>query len=860
MKKYILKGAVLFLLVGSSLLLPQSFVLADSSAWNSGGDIAIHDSYKELRYSEFDAFWQSYMGLHGRQDCNDQYLAMASSILVEYCWYSSWFGLTSPYGNVIRPEGASYAGLLGEFAQKRLIPTPNEDVFIELTPQDYGFSVQFRTLSQTQVAVLRQDGDYLFYDFTVQPTLRLNDSAANPYIVDDNVTAIGVWYEKNGRYMLLVDAAVGTVSRIDLETFQIVTTTYVLPEDGDDRFATFDITSDGKFIIANVLGHEPRLINLVSCESEEYSYINQPALCSKRLLGNTINDFDSNTGGLGSFAIFEDDTTIAFYTSVGQEFYSKFLLFAPGTWQSGDAYIALGDSFASGEGSGNYYEGTDNIDGNMCHLSKDSYPFLLGRELGLSDTRSVACSGAKIQNISGQEIIDNEEKDPNRSNQYDKREEDSDLGIWTPGRGLQSQYILDNQPDIITISIGGNDMHFGNVVEDCVSPFRKEQTCYLSKTERSRLVNSMNDQYSRLVDTFRELQKGANLGARIYVIGYPSTLKAGGHCSFNVKANLEEIEFLEAYTAYANTIIEKAAQRAGVTYIDMTTALWGHRLCEESQSAMNGLTLYGHSERRFINPDSYHPNKLGHQLFARHIREATDNFTKANPRPNINETGPNVYDAIYAGMFDSVDEALEGGYIYYYQMLTGRVVERGEGITIRLLQSQYKTAPGERYEYWMHSDPLYLGEGVADNEGTIEATITIPENTPTGRHTLKVIGKNVEGEDVEIRANIYVAFSEDDWDGDGVRNDQQICPIAIQGATVEQQREWCGKGVVEEEPSEPHDHKFFFKDEYTKGVKKIVDHMRSYSTSGIKSMLFLVVKSILGALFSVIFTTSTLVH
>lgn len=75
-------------------------------------------------------------------------------------------------------------------------------------------------------------------------------------------------------------------------------------------------------------------------------------------------------------------------------------------------YLALGDSFASGEGElfdGNYLAGT-NVFGNyangvpreMCHLSNRSYPMLLGNSMQLQyggDMRSVACSGSETKDI-----------------------------------------------------------------------------------------------------------------------------------------------------------------------------------------------------------------------------------------------------------------------------------------------------------------------------------------------------------------------------------------------------------------------------------------------------------------------------
>ena len=64
-------------------------------------------------------------------------------------------------------------------------------------------------------------------------------------------------------------------------------------------------------------------------------------------------------------------------------------------------YVALGDSYQSGEGIHDYWVGTDTADRNMCHRSVAAYPELLVRDGVVSDRLSFwACSGSLISHLS----------------------------------------------------------------------------------------------------------------------------------------------------------------------------------------------------------------------------------------------------------------------------------------------------------------------------------------------------------------------------------------------------------------------------------------------------------------------------
>lgn len=124
-------------------------------------------------------------------------------------------------------------------------------------------------------------------------------------------------------------------------------------------------------------------------------------------------------------------------------------------------YVALGDSFASGEGAGDYREGTDydhrddwdwdnwgDDDHNRCHRSQNSYAENVYRQMATAGTpfagtlTTAYCSGATT----------NDFDNPNGSHTGEEPQKTA----------------LDDETSLVTLSIGGNDLGFGKVLQDCV--------------------------------------------------------------------------------------------------------------------------------------------------------------------------------------------------------------------------------------------------------------------------------------------------------------------------------------------------------------------------------------------------------
>ncbi|MCA9346646.1 hypothetical protein KC960_04095, partial [Candidatus Saccharibacteria bacterium] len=243
-------------------------------------------------------------------------------------------------------------------------------------------------------------------------------------------------------------------------------------------------------------------------------------------------------------------------------------------------YLAMGDSFSSGEGDTEgslwYESGTDEhgdkttfAGRNLCHLSRRSYPYLMAMNLGYLTSNidsppadglfhSVACSGAKMHNITG---IIGEKQDDGSSvdfaitdNQY-RYNTLSQIGIWQPGVTKQLNFIEKSttptgqdrsqiNPELITLSIGGNDVGFGPKIMACVNV----GTCPFADTYddsyRAQAVMEMAKELDNLTKTYEKLKQSAP-ESRIYVIGYPQFVQSfGGTCASNVLLDDQERQFV----------------------------------------------------------------------------------------------------------------------------------------------------------------------------------------------------------------------------------------------------------------------------------------------------------------------------
>lgn len=421
-------------------------------------------------------------------------------------------------------------------------------------------------------------------------------------------------------------------------------------------------------------------------------------------------------------------------------------------------YLGLGDSFASGEGAYQYKSNTD-TSLNKCHLSLQSYPYLIAEELGINEAESIACSSAVLD-----DIRDSGNRYPDKSQAKNKESSDFDTEIYQnflPGYREQLDFIKEHKPEHITISAVGNDIGFGDKIKACLMP----GTCFDTYESRLEVATEVNSQFDRLVNMYVDI-KAEMEGKKVYVIGYPEIAKDSGNCGNNVLLDAQEVVFSNQLVRHLNDMIQAAVEKVGFFYVDIEQAFYGHRLCEAnySNTAVNGLTggddILDIPFTDFGGPignESFHPNAIGHRLLKEVILERTSNFTAQMPSPNPAAQPPRIANTMEL-LADMPSSGIAPKTTRYIQnLLDNQVIEENQSIHGRIEGVESGLKPSSAVEVWLHSDPVKLGDYQTDNHGNLDFSAVIPENTTLGFHTLHIYGTTLTGKQVDLQKVIHVA-------------------------------------------------------------------------------------------------------
>jgi lysophospholipase L1-like esterase len=217
-------------------------------------------------------------------------------------------------------------------------------------------------------------------------------------------------------------------------------------------------------------------------------------------------------------------------------------------------YTALGDSYSSGVGTRTYYS-----DSGSCYRGPNAYPVRVAAQLGAPLTFA-ACSGAKVPDVLNQ------------------------LGSLNASTAL------------VTVSVGGNDAGFADVITRCALPWPWTCTTEINNANnyiRNTLPGTLNNLYTQI--------RAKAPSARVVVVGYPRLFN-GEECNSLARISPSEQSALNATADLLVTTIAGRAAAHGFGFVDVRSAFTGHAVCDDVEW-LNGLS----------NPvlESYHPNVAG---------------------------------------------------------------------------------------------------------------------------------------------------------------------------------------------------------------------------------------------------------
>lgn len=423
---------------------------------------------------------------------------------------------------------------------------------------------------------------------------------------------------------------------------------------------------------------------------------------------------------------------------------------------AGIEYLAIGDSYSSGEGdlgapelgASYYINGTAN-DG-QCHLSSRSYPFLLRDYYHIpnDDMKSVACSGAKLQDdymslVSAYNGQHNQLKGKTQSES--EREREQALKSFNPGVVPQLEFVKKYQPEIITITGGGNDADFGGTLYYCVrvkDVIEGPMTCPQA-VEGSEAFNALFDQinmqYTNMTSFVSKI-KSVSPETKIVLVGYPSFVSEEDKCNLEVGSlNKQERIMINKAVSRLNEVLRAVAHDSRVSFIDVQDSLHGGRLCEK-QNYVTGLTDEGYWDVLINHKYNqlFHPNATGHQKIFEKVKESGV-FEGKKLVPSKSSYIP-------------TDD-----YILTYSIPHGSY-QRNKQYAVSI--ASYSLGPNTTVTTTAYSDPIDLGEHRVNDDGGLNFNIE-PDKLPPGEHMIIIEGVDYEGNPVRYYQFVTV-YDEDD--------------------------------------------------------------------------------------------------
>ena len=275
-----------------------------------------------------------------------------------------------------------------------------------------------------------------------------------------------------------------------------------------------------------------------------------------------------------------------------EQFVSDIQRFLAGRPAPAGRYVALGDSFSSGDGN-TPYEPENPERG--CHRSEsDAYPDHLAKDLSQKASsyafNFVACSGDTTSEV--------------RSTQL------SALGPQTK---------------LVTISVGGDDIDSLGVVTACIKfsifhPFTSE-SCSSNASVPPEVKNAKhNIQGLRgtLETEYREIESRApNAAGHIYVLGYPYLLPAASKITHGCSLmNEKSTIWLSERQVELDGVVTAAVKATGLKYVDPNApgkvSFEGHDICQStSQAWFHLVTIHN-----LAASTPLHPNQEGQRRLA----------------------------------------------------------------------------------------------------------------------------------------------------------------------------------------------------------------------------------------------------
>jgi lysophospholipase L1-like esterase len=262
-------------------------------------------------------------------------------------------------------------------------------------------------------------------------------------------------------------------------------------------------------------------------------------------------------------------------------------------------YVALGDSYSAGEGVRPFSPDSRNLEdgGDRCHRSIHAYPLRL-QFTGPVERAHRACSGAETKHL------------------YESVQLHGGQPV---SLGRQAEGQLGSEVGLVTLTMGGNDAGFADVLVFCAL----RRSCLDDRFEgHDTLVEwgeaTLQEVADAIPAVYGRLRDDAG-NARIVVLGYPRLFSERSTerrtcIAYEALFSDRERDRLNQFAMRLNRVIEGAAVGAGLEYVELSYVFAGHEACAE-----DGAWLQFVSSDPGFQDGNFHPTRNGQTMMARTV-------------------------------------------------------------------------------------------------------------------------------------------------------------------------------------------------------------------------------------------------
>ncbi|MGH3781355.1 MAG: SGNH/GDSL hydrolase family protein [Pseudonocardiaceae bacterium] len=247
-------------------------------------------------------------------------------------------------------------------------------------------------------------------------------------------------------------------------------------------------------------------------------------------------------------------------------------------------YVALGDSYASGPGIPE-----QRADPLGCQRSTHNYPALLAQALRIRDYTDVSCGGARTGNMTVAQLV-------------------------RPGPNPPQFDALRPDTDLVTITIGGNDIDIGDLWVTCArlgttdpsgAPCTRQATAGGTDLYAQRIAAAA-PKVARALEGVRQRSPRAT----VLLVGYLRILPPTTGCYTAFPIARGDVPYVDGVEQQLTAMLADQAGNHGAVFFDSYAGSLGHDACQ--QPGMKWVE--GTAPTSAAAPD--HPNLIGMQKVA----------------------------------------------------------------------------------------------------------------------------------------------------------------------------------------------------------------------------------------------------